>query len=71
MSVTVHKYTVPEDIVQNRLDICHSCPQYREQTQLCNSCGCLIDKKVKVSFAACPKSKWGVYDPKGELKDRS
>ena len=53
------------DFIQERLNICNSCP-YKEEG-VCILCGCIIEDKVKDPGESCPHIPpfWGNYsEPK-------
>jgi hypothetical protein len=39
-----------------RLEICHTCPQYNDGR--CLQCGCSMQLKTRLSTAHCPLRKW-------------
>ena len=39
-----------------RLEICHTCPQYNDGR--CLQCGCSMQLKTQLSTAHCPLRKW-------------
>lgn len=46
-------------VVQERLDVCKSCPFFRASLQQCKKCGCIMPQKAKLADAFCPIHKWG------------
>jgi hypothetical protein len=49
----------PKVIQQQRLNICHMCPEYFQMTNMCLKCACVVPLKVKFLKAKCPLHKWG------------
>jgi len=50
---------VEGEIAEKRLAICKECPAYISLTHQCQDCGCLMNAKVKLPNAECPRGKWG------------
>ncbi len=48
-----------DDVIQDRLAICHACEHYDEG--ICNVCGCRLDVKTSWADQSCPLDppKWG------------
>ena len=44
----------PEDLAAYRLEICKTCPFFREKTQTCKKCGCFMKLKTTLENAKCP-----------------
>lgn len=49
---------VEEDVAQERLSICKSCPELIKLTAQCKKCGCFMNIKTKFEAAKCPIGKW-------------
>jgi hypothetical protein len=49
---------VPEEIIKERLSICHTCPAFKPLTQTCKKCGCFMKMKTQLEKAYCPLGKW-------------
>jgi hypothetical protein len=49
---------VSEEIINERLSICHTCPAFRPLTQTCKKCGCFMKMKTQLEKAYCPLGKW-------------
>jgi hypothetical protein len=49
---------VSEEVVNQRLAICHACPAFRPLTQTCKKCGCFMKMKTQLEKAYCPLDKW-------------
>jgi hypothetical protein len=43
---------------QQRIAICHECPNFIRMTTNCTVCGCFMIIKVKIEKASCPMGKW-------------
>lgn len=50
--------TVPEEVQQARLEICHGCEYFLKESNRCGSCGCFLGTKTKWSTSSCPLGKW-------------
>lgn len=48
----------PEEISAYRLEICKTCPMFRQTTQTCKKCGCFMKLKTTLKKAKCPIGKW-------------
>jgi hypothetical protein len=51
----------PTDLAASRHNTCRECESYvniTENTHRCNSCGCVIEWKVKLQVTTCPLGKW-------------
>ena len=55
----LRKKVVPEEIKQERLDICMSCPSWKNYR--CMECGCQMRVKTTLTSSRCPKGKWKEY----------
>ena len=57
--------TVPEEVYQERLKICQSCPKWRPNILggVCGQCGCITKLKLRLPKEECPlaKKKWNRY----------
>jgi hypothetical protein len=49
---------ISEDIAQEKLSICQSCPELIKLTSQCKKCGCFMPAKTKLLNAQCPIGKW-------------
>lgn len=52
---------VPDNISQERMNICVSCEHYWKLTSQCKKCGCFLIGKTKLPFSECPIKKWDRY----------
>lgn len=43
---------------KERMSICISCPELIKLTKQCKKCGCFMEMKTKLEYAACPLGKW-------------
>ncbi len=53
---------VPDEVVQQRLAICHTC-EFRitapvVNVEICKACGCTLALKTKFEQVRCPMGKW-------------
>ena len=53
-----YKKKVSDKVLAQRLGICVYCPKYRQKTQQCKECGCIMPLKAKLRDATCPLGKW-------------
>ena len=49
---------VANEVSEQRLNICKSCPELFGPVNQCKKCGCLMNIKVKIPQAECPLGKW-------------
>jgi len=47
---------LPDDVRQQRLEICYGCPQYQDKS--CRICGCQMTLKAGMATEDCPAKKW-------------
>ena len=45
-----------EETIASRRSICEGCPQF--DFGVCNSCGCYLAAKVRLTSEKCPEGKW-------------
>jgi hypothetical protein len=48
-----------EEIKNERMEICRSCPFFIKITTQCSKCGCVMEAKTRLAEASCPVGKWG------------
>jgi len=48
----------PVEVSSARLDICLNCEHLIKITRQCSRCFCMVDAKVRLENAECPKGKW-------------
>jgi hypothetical protein len=53
-----HVKIATDDIKNNRMQICYSCPELIKLTTQCKQCGCLMKLKTKLEESKCPIGKW-------------
>lgn len=53
---------VPSYILQERLEICRSCPFFIKGVEQCKKCGCIMPQKAKLADAFCPVHKWEKFE---------
>lgn len=58
MSVKRNRWFAPDDVYQDRLNICKSCDRYFKLTGTCKECGCFMRVKAKIAPLSCPSKKW-------------
>ncbi len=58
------KFTT-EEVKEQRLEICRSCPEFLKLTQQCKLCLCIMPAKAILAHAECPIHKWGKTDEFG------
>jgi phage regulator Rha-like protein len=49
---------VANEVSDQRLNICKSCPELIKTINQCKKCGCLMNIKTKIATAECPLGKW-------------
>ena len=50
--------TVSEQVKQERLNICKTCPEYSLALRTCKQCGCYMPAKSMFASSSCPLSHW-------------
>lgn len=58
--ILLRKY-VPDDVKNLRLDMCRSCPSWKNYR--CTECGCQMRVKASLTSSECPLGKWGRHVP--------
>ena len=53
---------VTTDVADERLKICHVCPELIQVTSQCKKCGCFMNAKAKLPNASCPLGKWDAVE---------
>jgi len=55
ISISIHE--VSEVVYNSRRRICHSCPEYRENTDRCKNldCSCTLEAIIRRTFFNCDK----------------
>jgi len=48
----------PRDVSRQRMKICTECDRYKEDSQLCEICGCFMPLKTAAANMRCPLDKW-------------
>lgn len=59
-SIYYNIFNKHEDLATKRLKICQTCP-YRISSKfgyICDSCGCILENKVRVEDEVCDMNKW-------------
>ncbi len=54
----------PEEVREERREICEPCGFYNKTTTQCQQCGCFMALKRKLAVSYCNEGKWGPHDPK-------
>lgn len=49
---------VSDEIYNDRLETCKSCPKYDKEQSRCYECGCFLLAKAKFILEDCPLNKW-------------
>jgi predicted Zn-ribbon and HTH transcriptional regulator len=49
---------VNDEIKEERMSICRSCPQILSFTTTCKKCGCFMNIKTRLADSECPIGKW-------------
>jgi len=52
--------SVSDEVAQNRMAICESCPLLKKigALKMCEVCGCAMPVKTKLAGMVCPKGHW-------------
>jgi hypothetical protein len=50
-------FFVPEELVNQRSEICNSCPSHNI-LKICLECSCITPLKIRIKSATCPIGKW-------------
>jgi uncharacterized paraquat-inducible protein A len=48
----------PQDVIDNRKNICNSCTFFNKNQDRCTKCGCNMALKTYIKAASCPVGKW-------------
>jgi len=59
--------TVSQEVKIERLNICQTCDNFRQNTKTCKKCGCYMPAKATFATSACPKGFWGKEAPGKDL----
>lgn len=57
----LEKVFVPDNIKEERFNICKACDQF--VAGFCKQCGCFMKAKTTINVASCPLGKWGTWNP--------
>lgn len=49
---------VDQEVLEERLAICHACEFFNKEMNRCGKCGCFLNVKAKWKSSSCPISKW-------------
>lgn len=60
--IIVSDSKVSDEIQEERMSICNSCPELIKLTHQCKKCGCFMKLKTTLKEAACPIGKWGKHE---------
>ena len=52
---------VPEQVKQERLNICIDCEWYDAEQVRCKACGCFLEQKTSFAQQTCPHNKWTAF----------
>lgn len=47
-----------------RMAICNECEHLKKDSKKCELCGCFMEYKTMLPFAACPIGKWNAEEDK-------
>jgi hypothetical protein len=56
-----NNYKVPKSIQEKRLDFCKECKFFKDKTNQCSICNCVMPLKVKLKDSWCPVGYWIQY----------
>jgi len=54
----MNKFFVPNNVYEDRLEICKSCVYYFKPTGTCKDCGCFMKIKARLAPMGCGQKKW-------------
>tara|TARA_R110002020_G_scaffold11759_6_gene43845 strand:- start:85 stop:486 length:402 start_codon:yes stop_codon:yes gene_type:complete len=54
----MNKFFVPNNVYEDRLEICRSCIYYFKPTGTCKDCGCFMKIKARLAPMGCGQKKW-------------
>ena len=54
----MNKFFVPNNVYEDRLEICRSCIYYFKPTGTCKDCGCFMKLKARLAPMECGQRKW-------------
>jgi len=54
----MNKFFVPNNVYEDRLEICKSCVYYFKPTGTCKVCLCFMKLKCRLAPMECPQKKW-------------
>ena len=56
--ITGHGIRASENTIQQRKNICFSCPNYLPDSKRCKLCGCYTEVKLTLKTESCPENRW-------------
>ena len=54
----MNKFFVPDNVYEDRIEICKSCVYYFKPTGTCKDCGCFMKIKARLTPMECSQKKW-------------
>lgn len=61
-------FLVPENVQQERYQICLGCEHFYSLLKNCKICGCVMPLKTRLKNQSCPIKKWDKYVVDGSRK---
>lgn len=50
----------PEDVQEQRWEVCRSCEFFDAKAERCRHCGCFLKAKIRFTLDSCPLQKWTI-----------
>lgn len=57
---------VSDEIYNQRIKVCKTCPKYDKEQNRCQECGCFLSGKARFIFEECPLQKWEMTEKEWE-----
>lgn len=57
----MNEIRVPDEVREERFQICLSCEHLVHKINMCSKCGCLMNAKTWLANQSCPVKKWVIY----------
>lgn len=54
----IEEMKAPDDVAQTRMQVCQTCPKFKQTMKICGACGCYLPAKTKLKGSTCPLNKW-------------
>lgn len=64
VSSSEESLSISDEIYNQRIEVCKTCPKYDKEQHRCKECGCFLEVKAKFIFEECPLQKWQTVEKK-------